>query len=50
MEARGFKSMHPGGVQFAMADGSVHFISETIDHSEYRSMCTRNESDSASTY
>jgi prepilin-type N-terminal cleavage/methylation domain-containing protein len=45
MEARGFKSMHPGGVQFSLADGSVRLISETIDHAEYRSMCTRNEND-----
>jgi prepilin-type N-terminal cleavage/methylation domain-containing protein/prepilin-type processing-associated H-X9-DG protein len=50
MEARGFKSLHPGGVQFAMADGSVHFVAESIDHSEYRSMCTRDEDDSATTY
>jgi prepilin-type processing-associated H-X9-DG protein len=48
--ARGFKSLHPGGAQFVMADGSVHFISESIDHSEYRSMCTRDEGDSATTY
>lgn len=27
----GFKSEHPSGVNFLMADSSVHFISETID-------------------
>lgn len=32
---RGFKSKHPGGTQFAMGDGSVHFFSETIDHWTY---------------
>ena len=28
---QGFSSDHPGGAQFGFADGSVHFISETID-------------------
>jgi prepilin-type N-terminal cleavage/methylation domain-containing protein/prepilin-type processing-associated H-X9-DG protein len=48
--ARGFKSLHPGGAQFVFADGSVQFITESVDHGEYRSMCTRNEDDTATTY
>ena len=27
----GFKSAHPGGASFCMGDGSVHFVSETIE-------------------
>ncbi len=32
----GFKSFHPGGVNFLFVDGSVHFLSETIDHITYQ--------------
>jgi prepilin-type N-terminal cleavage/methylation domain-containing protein/prepilin-type processing-associated H-X9-DG protein len=32
----GFKSKHPGGCQFAFGDGSVHFLSQTIDHWTYQ--------------
>jgi prepilin-type N-terminal cleavage/methylation domain-containing protein/prepilin-type processing-associated H-X9-DG protein len=36
----GAKSRHPGGVQFAFADGSVHFVSDTIPLNIYRAMAT----------
>jgi prepilin-type N-terminal cleavage/methylation domain-containing protein/prepilin-type processing-associated H-X9-DG protein len=35
-----FRSRHLGGLQFAYADGSVHFISDTIPLSIYRAMAT----------
>ncbi len=37
----GFKSLHPGGVNFAVGDGSVHFISETIDYGLINELGTR---------
>jgi prepilin-type N-terminal cleavage/methylation domain-containing protein/prepilin-type processing-associated H-X9-DG protein len=41
-EMRGFRSLHPGGATFCMADGSVHFINESIALDLYRALSTRN--------
>ncbi|HYH64436.1 MAG TPA: DUF1559 domain-containing protein, partial [Urbifossiella sp.] len=35
-----FRSRHPGGLQFAYADGSVHFVSASVPRSVYRGMAT----------
>ena len=44
-EACGFKSRHPGGAQFVMADGSVHMVSDTIDYDLYARLGDRNSGD-----
>ena len=36
-----FGSGHPTGANFALADGSVQFISDEIDYITYQSMSTR---------
>jgi prepilin-type N-terminal cleavage/methylation domain-containing protein/prepilin-type processing-associated H-X9-DG protein len=41
-DAQGFRSRHPGGVHFCLADGSVRFISESVDNVLYRTSCTRD--------
>ena len=35
-------SVHPGGAQFLLGDGSVHFLSENMDHSTYAIMTRIN--------
>lgn len=35
-----FRSQHPSGGNFALTDGSVRFVSETIDHDLYRGLST----------
>jgi prepilin-type processing-associated H-X9-DG protein len=45
-DMRGFRSSHPGGVQFAFADGSVRLINDGIDHPIYRALSTRKKGDS----
>jgi len=46
--AAGFKSRHSGGANFAFADGSVRFLSQTIDHQTYQYLGCRNDSQVAS--
>jgi prepilin-type N-terminal cleavage/methylation domain-containing protein len=43
-----FTSAHPGGVQFAMTDGSVRFISDSIPLNVFRALATRNGGEVAS--
>jgi prepilin-type N-terminal cleavage/methylation domain-containing protein/prepilin-type processing-associated H-X9-DG protein len=40
-ESIGFRSFHPGGANFLLGDGSVRFISETVDGVTYRAMASR---------
>jgi prepilin-type N-terminal cleavage/methylation domain-containing protein len=41
-DAQGFRSKHPGGVHFSLADGSVRFITENVNNIAYRVSCTRD--------
>ena len=36
-----FRSMHPGGVQFAFADGAVRFVPQQVDYTVYRGLATK---------
>lgn len=45
--ADGFKSRHPTGAQFLFGDGSVHFMSETIDHWTYQYLGAKADGEAA---
>ncbi len=45
-----FRSAHPGGLNFAMADGSVHFVQESISLNVYRALATRAGKEVTSDY
>ncbi|PHR87705.1 MAG: prepilin-type cleavage/methylation domain-containing protein [Blastopirellula sp.] len=38
-----FNSTHPGGSQFALGDGSIRFIAETIEDAALARLCTRDD-------
>jgi prepilin-type N-terminal cleavage/methylation domain-containing protein/prepilin-type processing-associated H-X9-DG protein len=38
----GFSSLHPGGLQFAFADGSVRFLGNDVPRTLYRALATRD--------
>ena len=40
--ACGFKSFHPGGAQFLMGDGTVRFLSESINYRLFNAMGTKS--------
>jgi len=46
--ACGFKSLHPGGASFLIADGSVHFFLDSIDYKLYNELGTRAGGESVS--
>jgi prepilin-type processing-associated H-X9-DG protein len=48
--AFGFKSMHPGGAQFTLADGSVRFISQTINHQLFQFLGGRSDGNAIGDY
>jgi prepilin-type processing-associated H-X9-DG protein len=39
--SQSFRSWHPQGLNFAMADASVQFINQDIDLTIYRALATR---------
>lgn len=47
--AMSFRSRHPQGANFCLADGSVRYVRNSVDFAAYRAMCTRNGGEVANT-
>ncbi len=47
---RGFRSYHPSGAQFAFADGSVTYLSDSMNHLVFRALSTRQREEVVSDY
>lgn len=45
-----FRSYHPAGCNFLLMDGSVHFISQSIDMTTYRALGSRNKEEIVEAY
>lgn len=50
MTSGGYKSDHTGGAQFVMGDGSVQFLSESVDYTTYQQLGSRNDGEATGNY
>jgi prepilin-type N-terminal cleavage/methylation domain-containing protein/prepilin-type processing-associated H-X9-DG protein len=48
--SQGFKSKHPGGAQFVLCDGSVQFLSDSIDYTTYQRLGCRRDKEPVGQY
>jgi prepilin-type N-terminal cleavage/methylation domain-containing protein/prepilin-type processing-associated H-X9-DG protein len=46
--SHGFKSLHPGGVNFVYCDGSVHYLDEQMDYTAYQRLGARGDGEGGS--
>jgi hypothetical protein len=47
---QGFRSLHPGGCQFALCDGTVLFLAESINYRTYQQLGDRRDGETLGTF